>query len=164
MSSEPGPRSSRSGSFEPAFPILVKVAGIIWIIYGCLALAAMSLNVAMFALSTPANERQRDDLIAAATCSVCCVGPVAAVFILVGYQSIRGTANDTLGNGIGSIIFGALGFASGITLTLAAQLFQAAMVLAFAALLISAGVLALIARSDYRLWRQARKARLVPEE
>ena len=48
---------------------------------------------------------------------------VGGAFIYVGVQSVRGTAKDTLGNGIGSIVFAAFQFCgaalSGLALLLA---------------------------------------------
>jgi hypothetical protein len=105
-----------------------------------------------------------------------CIGCLTAVlilcggaFILVGIQTIRGTARDTLSNGIGSIIMafiylGVLALQVLMLITVAKRLgvlegIQSGFGFINGVGLLVAGVLALVGRSDYRGWRQAHKGR-----
>src|SRR5262245_54133871 len=87
-----------SGEFEVAFPATAVVAGFIWIAFGSLGV----LNAVI--LLSELEGVAREGVPAGARPIVGgVVGLIAAVFILVGAQTIRGTARDTLGNGIGSL-------------------------------------------------------------
>jgi hypothetical protein len=108
-------------------------------------------------------------------CGVIFVILIGAVFLNVGVQSVRGTARDTLGNGIGSILFGLLYGGAGTFLmigsfflhTLAAETETAALMLGiFGTIallcglgLLAAGVMALVGRDEYKAWRRAEKRR-----
>jgi len=152
----------------PGFPRTVMAAGIIWITVGCLIL----LNMLMLLLLTfgPAAEGWREADAARSALMGLLLGLFGAAFIHVGVQSVRGTAHDTLGNGIGSIIFGLLqgGYASTLILgglALGAALGGAALIIVFLAgismlastALLAAGVLALIGRQEYKDWRKWQK-------
>jgi hypothetical protein len=115
---------------------------------------------------------------AQAWCGVCpvLIGVLfGAVFIHVGVQSTRGTARDTLGNGIGSLGFallnggfgvllitsgivasGTTGGRAGSTDALIAGIIGGSSLLDGIGLL-AAGVLALVGRREYKAWRRAQK-------
>jgi hypothetical protein len=78
-----------------------------------------------------------------------CLGLFGGAFIFVGAQTVRSTAADMLGNGVGSILFGIL--FGGLNLT-----FQGG---GAGLALLAAGILALVGRQEYKVWRKARKAR-----
>jgi hypothetical protein len=140
-------------------PTTVKAAGVIWIVFGCLILLNAAANLALSVGRAQAAGGM-------------CTGWIAilfgAVFIHVGVQSIRGTARDTLGNGIGSIIFGLLNGGIGALLLLGALATGRATALVPAIIgginlvssvgLLAAGVLAILGREDYKAWRQMQKS------
>ena len=144
-------------------PGTVTTAGVIWIIVGAMILINLVVILtSRFAFSDPASEEVR------ATAGVLValfLGFVGGVFIHVGVQSIRGTAKDTLGNGIGSMIFGVLEVVSAFTQE--GQLGKAvhiATALLFAATFFIAGIFALIGRTEYKAWRRRLKAMRAQED
>jgi hypothetical protein len=155
------------------FPAGVKVAGIVWIGYGVLALISAALNVVVGAAGAGAGG-------ASPVCTGICVGLFGLAFLFVGVQSVRGTAKDVLGNGIGSIVFGVLYLAGAAFLLLMGgfadqaanqpgkggapinkEQFQTVAYVSgaiggfFGLLLLLAGVLALSNRTAYKAWRRA---------
>jgi hypothetical protein len=152
---------------EPTIPGSVRAAGIIWIVFGALILLSGGLQLlAQLAL---APTEARGAFFSGAVCGALFVGFVGGVFIHVGVQSLSGTARDTLGNGIGSIIFAAL--IGGITLVVlvAAASVRSVrgeatpgwavviplVINSLAAFgLLAAGVLALVGRQGYREYRR----------
>jgi hypothetical protein len=85
-------------------------------------------------------------------------------FVLVGVQTLRGTARDTLGNAVGSLLFGLCAFGYSIWSLLPLFMLAAAfgalgagvLILMFGMLqglaLLAAGIMALVARADYLAW------------
>jgi hypothetical protein len=108
-------------------------AGIIWIIVGSMQ---SLLAIGMAGLAVIAGRAQ-SQLLAMGLVLAVVIALVSVAFLYVGVQTVRARARDTLGNGIGSIILGLLAAASGGA-TLAGLG------------LISAGILALVARNDYK--------------
>jgi hypothetical protein len=149
----------------PKYPRAVHIAGVIWIIFGSLILLNAAINLLLTVGMAAGDGAQ-----AAGGGSPVWIGVlVGAVFIHVGVQSTRGTAKDTLGNGIGSLIFGLLngGFgaflivgaiAAGGIAGLIAAIFGGISLLGGIGLLV-AGVLALVGREEYKAWRRAQKSR-----
>ncbi|HVK08300.1 MAG TPA: hypothetical protein VM597_05930, partial [Gemmataceae bacterium] len=90
----------RSASGVP-FPTGVKIAGIIWIAYGALGILS---NVASFALNAGQAAAGGGGNVAGVGCGVL----IAIAFLVVGVQTVKGTAPGMMGNGIGSLIFGVL--------------------------------------------------------
>ena len=159
---------------RPAVPKLVRTAGIIWIIFGCLIFANAAINLAISGTGGGAN-------FAGVGCGVL----FGIAFLYVGMQSIKGTATDTLGNSVGSIIIGVLNAGVGVVgllagLALYAMLSQGnvpvqptgpqvtpqlalmaciggGVSLISGAGLIVAGTLALMGRADYKAYRRAGK-------
>lgn len=66
---------------------------------GALALISMMAN---FALLGAGNQPPGSEA------GIWCVGFIGLAFVFCGYQTVNGTAKDTLGNGVGSIILGSL--------------------------------------------------------
>jgi hypothetical protein len=139
----------------------VLAAGVIWIVFGSLVLLNFLFGVLVLMVLTP--PELRGPILGGAFCTGLIVALFGGVFIHVGVQSISGTAKDTLGNGIGSIIFAGLIGGLGVFGLLAAGaarggnwggVVQAAIYLVVGAALITAGVLALIGRDGYRAWRR----------
>jgi hypothetical protein len=155
---------------RPEFPLLVRIAGIIWIVFGCVILlnAAVSLLVSL-GQAAPRGGAEAAGRATGSMCGVAVILLFGGAFILVGVQSIRGTAKDTLGNGIGSIVFGFLNLGCGLMLMLGGAmagggagvviLIGSAISLLAGVGLLAAGVLALIGRDAYKTWRRAQKAR-----
>jgi len=136
---------------EWVYPTSVTIAGIVWIVFGGIILVNVLVLLLMprwqreAAMIGGASARFFRDLFGAA-------------FIYVGVQSVRGTARDTLGNGIGSIVFGLLKLVWGGLQASDGENIQAGIGFLAGAALIAAGVLALIGRSKYKAWRRAEKA------
>jgi hypothetical protein len=158
----------------PPFPGKVKVAGYLWIAFGGLGLAVYGLGVLVSAALGAGGNKP------GGSCGPVCGMLFCAAFIYVGYQTVSGTAKDTLGNSIGSLVFGLL-YAAGaavmvVTAAGAGPLAQpqgqrpanaeglviiaavsAVVCAAFAAALIGAAAMALTGRSQYREWREANR-------
>ena len=142
----------------PVFPTTVTMAGIAWIVFGGLILLNLLVFLLlMFGVAAGGQGGDRGAAVAGGVCGGLILGLFGAVFIHVGVQSVRGTAPDTLGNGIGSIIIGALNIGAGVLHAGAGQVIQAGVGMLAGAGLIAAGVLALVGRSEYSAWRQAQK-------
>jgi hypothetical protein len=124
------------------FPVVVTLAGSIWIIFGIIVILATFAQLAMlaFALAVappptppppvrpgqpapiPQNPSTFANLTTQDYCSLGCVAGMlffGAVFLNVGIQSVRGKAAGTLGNGLGSLGFGLIYGGLGILLLLA---------------------------------------------
>jgi hypothetical protein len=143
---------------EPPFPPLVTAAGWIWIAFGVMFLLSLMVSLAMtFALGMRANSEETGAHFAGGICGLGCVGLFGAAFLFVGVQSIRGTARDTLGNGVGSIVFGGLYFGFAAVMTVGGQIIPAGIVGVGFIMLLLAGIFALMGRGQYKLWRKAQK-------
>ena len=176
-------RSRPRENFEPddrddvytrrSVPKLVRTAGIIWIVFGCVILINAAVNFAIAGAAGGANA------VGGGCGSFVGIG-FGIAFIFVGVQSVKGTATDTLGNGIGSLVIGALYTAGGgRVLVLGLGMYalisqgkanapnadQAALIVTISGgvLLLSglglilAGTLALMGRADYKAYRRAGK-------
>lgn len=141
------------------FPITAKIAGIIWMVFGTIGLIGQVVSMGMNAGNgNPASP--------------ICGFLIAITFLVIGFQTLRGTAKTTLGNGVGSIVFAVLYF--GIAAVFFFGLFGLAaagnnggqvqamqevavvvalILCAFGVLLLVAGVMAVIGNTDYRAWR-----------
>lgn len=140
----------------PSFPPLVKIAGVAWIVFGILILLeSVVLFLVSFVLSGrgPRQGDAEPNVFVAVF-----VALFGAAFLHVGVQSVRGTARDTLGNGIGSIVFGLFSGLSALGTLAAGQFVQFGINLLAGGGLLAAGILALIGRSDYKVWRKASKS------
>jgi hypothetical protein len=145
----------------PPFPALVKVAGIMWIAYGCLML--LNVVVTLGLSGQPPAPAAAGPQPPAVGSSGGCLGILFGIgFFVAGVQSLRGTARDTLGNSIGSFVIGALGVGVG-GLFLAWGNIGAVIPIVAGACLIVAGILALMGRADYKRWRAVHRARLRAE-
>ena len=155
----------------PGIPGSVRAAGIIWVVFGALILLSGALQILSQLVLAPPEARGA--AITGSFCSALFVAFVGGVFIHVGVQSLSGTAKDTLGNGIGSIIFAAI--IGGLTFVVLAAMVAVrprgpaegpvwAILIAVilnglsALALLTAGVLALVGRNGYRAYRGYRPA------
>ncbi len=166
---------------DPApFPTKVKIAGVIWIIFGVLGL----LNTIYQIVSGAAAQQG-----GAGSAGPICGGLFAIAFLLVGFQTVKGTAKGVMGNGIGSIVISLLlllgagvmlvGFAFADQAAEAARKQQAqnpnannpianmdtdelkvmllvtgGILLLQGGMLFIAGVLALLSKTEYQNWRE----------
>ena len=149
---------------EPPYPSVVTVAGVLWILFGCLAVLSLGISVVsgFIVTANKGGQAAGSDFISGAGCGAIIGGLIAALFIRVGIQSVRGTARDTLGNGIGSILFALLPLAVVVLFASRGKFIEAGIEGLVAAILFTAGVLALVGRGAYKRWRQAQKARKGP--
>jgi hypothetical protein len=76
----------------PEVPVMARFAGILWVIYGC-------LGIVNTVISLTGSESPK---------GLFCGSFIAIAFAYVGYQTLKGQAKDTIGNGIGSILLGIL--------------------------------------------------------
>ncbi len=144
------------------FPVTVTVAGIGWIVFGSLVLLNLLFLLAILGgLAGAEKPGAAAGFVAGATCIAAFVGLIGGAFIFVGIQSVRGTARDTLGNGIGSLVFGALnlGRAALIFGSGRGGYLEGGIALLVGLGLIGAGILALVGRAEYKAWRKAQKRR-----
>jgi hypothetical protein len=147
------------------FPTLVKIAGLIWVVCGGTILLIGAANLWLSLHPTTAGGARAALVVAFLQLFGLLVG---VLFLIVGVRSIRGSAQDTLGNGIGSIGLSLPLLGIGYILFAAAAEVgepSAALVVTVAALgslvvigMLVAGVLALISRAPYKAWRQAANA------
>src|SRR5947209_3395121 len=93
----------------PSFPRSVRVAGVIWIIFGSIGLLLALLSI-LACIRVMAGPIARGGNPAAGVCAACVEGVIAIAFLSVGIRSIRGRAKDTLENGAGSIALSLLSF------------------------------------------------------
>jgi hypothetical protein len=137
----------------------VRIAAIVWMVFGSLVV----LNgFIILAVASRIGAGERHPAASALACGATVAALIGVAFIYVGVQTIRGTARDTLGNGIGSIAFGiyALAFVAQ-TLVGAVQQGEVAGVIngvlggINGIALLAAGILALVGRKDYKAWRQS---------
>jgi len=112
------------------------------------------LMLGTFVLSSATGS---GSVLTAGICVGVVVGLFGAAFLFVGVQSVRGTANDTLGNGIGSIIFAVLVLGSAVAGFMVEAWLQAVVNTLSGAGLMAAGVMALVGRADYRFWRRVQR-------
>lgn len=158
---------------EPAFPMTVTLAGVGWILFEGLCILSMLINLAGSLAAPEAGAggprgAEAAGYRAGQVCGGIFAGLIGGAFVFVGIQSIRGTARDTLGNSIGSIVFGMLYLGLsvlGLALGTRAGNAGAGMILAFimfiiAAGLMGAGILGLVGRKEYKEWRRFEKNRI----
>jgi hypothetical protein len=142
----------------PPFPGIVRAAGIIWIVFGGLILLNFILVMALVLVFAPPEARGA--AVGVAMCVGVFVGLIGGVFIFVGVQTVTGSARDTLGNGIGSIIFSVLVSGSGVSVlqrggASTGDLIAAGINLLAAGGLMAAGIMVLIGRDQYRTWKRS---------
>jgi hypothetical protein len=156
-----------------AYPGTVLAAGIVWIVFGCPILLGFGIGfigmLRAVATHPPAAGELTSFLldILLGTLLMLLGILLGGGFIYVGAQSVRGTVRGTLGYGIGSIILGLLSLGFGgrfLVIASAEQGLERAISEVFGWTLIIAGAgpflaggLALVGRSQYRMWRQAQK-------
>jgi hypothetical protein len=165
--SDDGAEIPEVGAAVP-FPQKVKVAGLIWLTVGGLILVGAVVSSVLILGGSGDHPGKAP--------GAGCVGVlqllVGLVFLHVGNQTVRGTARDTLGNGIGSLIFGLISLVYGgfmivaVVVTLAGRVKEDAVpvMVAFGIVavlgivaglgLLLAGILALVGRDDYQAWRR----------
>jgi hypothetical protein len=150
---------------EIRYPGTVYAAGVIWIGFGCLILLNAATHLVLAVGDALAGVRNAQ--IGGAGMVVI----MGALFIHVGVQSTRGTARNTLGNSIGSLVFalflgavGLLAFLRGLAAggdpRAVVALIVDVLYLLGAGGLLTAGVLALVGRDAYRAWQRAQQDRM----
>ena len=155
---------------EARYPGTVFAAGVIWIVFGCLILLNALTNLVLTAGAGEGGGAADGAEATGRGCGIMFVVIIGAVFIHVGVQSTRGTARDTLGNSIGSLVFALLigavgafafigGLAAGGNPRALVALIVGVLNLLAAGGLLTAGVLAIVGREDYRAWRRTQQDR-----
>ena len=156
---DPSPEPLADDANGPRFPPVVLVAGIAWIVFGGLILLNLVFVVlAVLVAAGAQGGAQQGAFLAGGLCVAVVIGLFGAAFLFVGIQTVRGTARDTLGSAIGSLVIGALNLLAGGGAVMTGNI-QGVINLLAGAGLVTAGVLALVGRSEYRAWRQTYEAR-----
>ncbi|MDB5312028.1 MAG: hypothetical protein JWO38_6230 [Gemmataceae bacterium] len=145
---------------RPTFPIAVKIAGIVWIGFGILEFMGAAFSLATAGMNAGAGG----------PVGGCCPGLIGVAFLVCGYQTVAGTAKDTRGNGIGSILLGLLQVVVGVAIGVlglgpknqgnndpAVLIVIAIFLGVLGTTLIVAGALALSGRTAYKEWRHAQR-------
>src|SRR5579862_2628329 len=163
----------------PVFPTSVRIAGIVWIVFGSIIILNAIVSAGLTAGAGGANGANA----AGGACGAIIPLLIGIAFIFVGQQTLRGTARDTLGNAIGSLVLGIgplvcgfLAIIGGVALANAPAKVPAGEAANIAAIepgvlmvlgvvnilsgfgLLTAGALALIGRAEYREWRRWKRA------
>ena len=141
-----------------AYPATVLIAGVGWIVFGSLLLLSGTV-IGIILTNRPMQVDNPTPGLFTGMCFLFFAALFGAGFIFVGVQSVRGTAPGTLGNGIGSLIFGVLNLAGGIAQAKNGETVAALISFVCVAGLWGAGILALVGGADYRRWREAHKPR-----
>lgn len=141
---------------RPPLPRRILAAGVIWITFGALILVTFMAEVLVYGLTSTATGGSQEEALGMFGCLGAFLGLFASAFIYVGVQSVAGTARDTLGNGIGSIVFGLVAFAGVVGQIFFGQFVHALLSFQGGCGLLVAGVLALLGRQDYRTWLSAK--------
>src|SRR5579872_3809800 len=125
------------------FPVIVMVAGIIWIVAGSLCLINVTVNLIQLGANQPAggmnqppganqrggaNQQQLNQQAyqAGNYCGICIGGLIGLALVIGGYQTVSGKASDPIGYAIGSLILGSLQLACGIFVAVLGNGLQAA--------------------------------------
>ena len=98
---------------KPGFPLTVMAAGIFWIVLGSVLVLALLIGLVGVVIVTEGRQ-EKGEAVFGGLCTGLFIGLIGGAFIFVGIQTILGSAKDTLGNGIGSIIFGVLNGGAGL--------------------------------------------------
>ena len=148
-----GPRGKLRATVAPGFtprhkiPGMAIAASIIWIIYGGLALIGN-----LFALAGSGGRTGTPGILGIT---------ISAAFLVAGIQTLMGKSKGLMANGIASIVVGALAAIAFLLVGALVRGFHPPMVLIvvgllFGALLITGGILALIANKPYKEYRQSK--------
>jgi hypothetical protein len=140
------------------FPIGVRIAAIIWMVFGGLVVAGILIAVVGIVF-VAAGQGAAPNF-----CAPACVILMALHFLISGIQTFRGAAKSTWGNAVTSVFVGALCLAGAVAVfsgglfprgELAAIVLVGSIYSLPALALLVAGVLALIGNSAYEKWREA---------
>lgn len=150
--------------YETPFPAFVSAAGWIWIALGTILLILIGLAATLmffFAGGPNAAAAARGSHFSAVFQLFGLVALVSASYLYVGIQCIRGAVCKMFANGISSIVVGLYCCGSAVFNVARSDVLQASVVrMLFAGvegtggtLLVVAGLLALMGRRQYDLWR-----------
>jgi hypothetical protein len=144
--------ADRDRDHGPPYPSQLTIAGYLWIAFGLLIL----VSGVYFFIQLQNVPRGGAEAVGG-TIGIILVALFGAIFIHVGIQSINGTARDTLGNGIGSLVLAMLQFGGAALLFNHGLTLRASLNCLCGAGLLIAGVLAILARADYLDWKKHNK-------
>ena len=149
--------SRDEAGLAPSFPAGLKVACYLWIGFGILILVGGLIGLVQNGGQIGAGGQAANQAPAGGVCGMVLVGLFGAAFIAAGSQTLKGTAKDTMGNGIGSLVFALLEIGLGVLALNFGVNFFAIIYLACGAGLMGAGIIALMNRTDYLEWRAYKK-------
>jgi hypothetical protein len=140
---------------EPVYPAMAIVAGLLWIILG--VLAGLSLAVVLLSVFIAwANRGARLGVETASNLSCPATISLAIAFVLirVGIQSVRGLVRRQLRYGLGSIFFAVPPFLMFTYSASRGEFIEAVIEGIVGVILVAAGVLSLVAASQYKAWHK----------
>jgi len=136
-------RVEQDVTFTTAFPLSITVAGFIWA-----AIGALTLGTVLVLSSQTGTIRSPGGILA------------GLFFLYGGFRAMSGTSPGTLRSGVASILLGSLWVGAGVVMSTNLGLESNGMLLLISGgmggALILAGFLAVMGRSNYQRWRDAR--------
>lgn len=140
--------NKQSGNM-PKRPILTTIASIVWIIFGSFNILGIIVLLTSSVSTNSNNMGLGGSLFNLFLIAIPAI--LGIVFTYVGVQTLRGKARDVIISSIFSILIGI--FYLPATIQMSGRVNSATF---FLAGLVVAGILALIGRSRYKAWRNAR--------
>jgi hypothetical protein len=153
---------------RPTCPPKVRIAANSWIGFGSVILLIGLAGFLMIVVNAP--EDQRVVVVVGGMCGLTQFLILGLMFISMGYyQTHKGIGNDTLANGIVSLVFGLIipvigGIKASMELAGADLVIAAGICLLSGIVLLAAGVLALAGRQQFKSWQRWDKRRAKPRE
>jgi len=144
----------------PAYPRLVTIGGVVWIIFGGLLLLYSLMMLWLRGDWIPYPRLGESENVWWGITSA----GLGAIFLTQGIGGVRGTVVGTLGTGLLSIVFGLLFLWAWATVTQEGRLLPAGVLALVGVGLLGAGLLALGGRSDFNRWHKAQRLRANREE
>ena len=141
---------------NPPYPVLLSVAGYMWMVLGALILIFAVFGVTSGNQAENQEQRDRQDAILPAVIGLFgLIAIVGFVFVREGIRSIKGNVRDAIGYGIGSIVVALFPIGAGAVMLGEGKEGNAAIAFVFGSFWIAAGALAIITRADYLDWKSS---------
>jgi hypothetical protein len=131
----------------PAFPVTVRLAGIIWIGIGSLIIISSFIRIVLQIMNGEKGV------------SAIGIGPalIAAAFLYVGILTVTGKSPGILGNAIGAIVIALAQYGIAVLFIFGEAIASAVVLFFVATTLLFSGVLAILGKSAYADWRRYQK-------
>ena len=160
------PNPARLDSNGPAYPVTVRAAGLLWIVFGCLSLLGLGFLLLLCLGHQGTDPKDKEVSLHAflALLTLIPLGLVGTEYLWISALVVQGAPADVGRIAFVSIIFGAASFFAAIESFRPGVLngwydWDAHVAVLNGIALLAAGVLALAGRRQYGLWREAQKDR-----